>query len=114
MTEATSEARMGCMMAFDWREQSSMSHPVSRHDRVPRGGASMPFFKLALLFFAVALGTPQALAADQAVHVGMVPDAGATQVSIEEKVPLRDYLASAIGRPVELVIPTNYNATVEA
>jgi phosphonate transport system substrate-binding protein len=27
---------------------------------------------------------------------------------------LRDYLAKAIGQPVKLVIPTNYNATVEA
>jgi phosphonate transport system substrate-binding protein len=44
----------------------------------------------------------------------MVPDAGATQVSIQEKKPLEDYLERTLGRPVELVIPTNYNATVEA
>src|SRR5580658_5514744 len=48
-----------------------------------------------------------------AVKVGMVPDAGATQVSVEEKAPLRDYLAKAVGSKVELIIPTNYNATVE-
>jgi len=48
------------------------------------------------------------------LRVGMIPDAGATQVSIDEKAPLRDYLAAKIGRPVDLVIPTNYNATVEA
>jgi phosphonate transport system substrate-binding protein len=48
------------------------------------------------------------------IRVGMVPDAGATQVSIEEKAPLRDYLAKAVGSSVELIIPTNYNATVEA
>jgi phosphonate transport system substrate-binding protein len=48
------------------------------------------------------------------IKVGMVPDAGATQVSIEEKTPLRDYLAKTIGEKVELIIPTNYNATVEA
>ncbi len=52
-------------------------------------------------------------AAAQAIRIGMVPDAGATQVSIEEKAPLRAYLEKALGRPVELVIPTNYNATVE-
>ena len=52
--------------------------------------------------------------AEDAVRVGMIPDAGATQVSIDEKAPLRDYLAKAIGKPVELIIPTNYNATVEA
>src|SRR5579883_2036662 len=54
-----------------------------------------------------------AIAAEDALRVGMVPDAGATQVSIEEKAPLRDYLAKAMGRKVELIIPTNYNATVE-
>jgi phosphonate transport system substrate-binding protein len=48
------------------------------------------------------------------VSVGMIPDAGATQVSIEQKAPLRDYLAKALGEPVKLIIPTNYNATVEA
>lgn len=48
-----------------------------------------------------------------ALRVGMIPDAGATQVSIDEKAPLRDYLSAKIGRPVELIIPTNYNATVE-
>jgi phosphonate transport system substrate-binding protein len=48
------------------------------------------------------------------VKVGMVPDAGATQVSIEEKSPLREYLSKAIGAKVDLIIPTNYNATVEA
>jgi len=52
--------------------------------------------------------------ARESIRVGMVPDAGATQVSVEEKTPLRDYLAKAMGQPVELVIPTNYNATVEA
>jgi phosphonate transport system substrate-binding protein len=48
-----------------------------------------------------------------ALRIGMIPDAGATQVSIDEKAPLRDYLSTKIGKPVELVIPTNYNATVE-
>ncbi len=52
--------------------------------------------------------------AAQTVNVGMIPDAGATQVSIEQKAPLRDYLAKTIGSAVNLVIPTNYNATVEA
>jgi len=56
-----------------------------------------------------------ALSADEKpVSVGMIPDAGATQVSIQEKGPLKDYLAKHIGREVNLVIPTNYNATVEA
>ena len=48
------------------------------------------------------------------LRIGMIPDAGATQVSIDEKAPLRDYLSAKTGRTIELVIPTNYNATVEA
>ena len=48
------------------------------------------------------------------LKVGMIPDAGATQVSIDEKAPLREYLTKATGTPVNLIIPTNYNATVEA
>src|SRR5262249_22697111 len=54
------------------------------------------------------------VAGDRPVSVGMVPDAGATQMSIQEKAPLRDYLARQMGGDVNLVIPTNYNATVEA
>lgn len=53
-------------------------------------------------------------AASEGIRVGMIPDAGATQVSIDQKKPLKDYLASAMGQPVDLIIPTNYNATVEA
>jgi len=53
-------------------------------------------------------------AGDVPLKVGMIPDAGATQVSVTEKAPLRAYLERKLGRSVELVIPTNYNATVEA
>ena len=53
-------------------------------------------------------------AADKPVAGGMIPDAGATQVSVQEKAPLREYLAKRMGRDVNLIIPTNYNATVEA
>lgn len=52
--------------------------------------------------------------AEEPVRVGMIPDAGATQVSIDQKAPLQAYLAKALDRPVRLIIPTNYNATVEA
>lgn len=51
--------------------------------------------------------------AEQPVRVGMIPDAGATQVSIEQKAPLESYLTKTFGQPVKLVIPTSYNATVE-
>src|SRR6202051_2513231 len=59
-------------------------------------------------------GAVPAVAAASALRVGMIPDAGATQVSTDEKAPLRDYLSAKMGQPIELVIPTNYNATVEA
>jgi phosphonate transport system substrate-binding protein len=65
----------------------------------------------ALLALAV---IPRGVRAAPTLRVGMIPDAGATQVSIEQKKPLRDYLAAKLGRDVDLVIPTNYNATVEA
>jgi phosphonate transport system substrate-binding protein len=58
------------------------------------------------------LASHPARAAD-ALRVGMVPDAGATQVSIEQKAPLQRYLEQQMGMPVQLVIPTSYNATVE-
>jgi len=68
---------------------------------------------LAVLLLVAAIAGPKAAARD-GIRVGMIPDAGSTQVSVEEKAPLRDYLAKAMGQPVELIIPTNYNATVEA
>ena len=60
---------------------------------------------------ALAAGT--AAQAVEPLRVGMVPDAGATQVSIDQKAPLQKYLEQQLGRPVKLIIPTNYNATVE-
>jgi len=56
---------------------------------------------------------PFELRSASGISVGMIPDAGATQVSLEEKAPLRDYLSKSLGLPINLVIPTNYNATVE-
>lgn len=71
-----------------------------------------------LLASAVTIGLtaalPRTALSASTLRVGMIPDAGGTQVSIDQKKPLRDYLAGKLGRDVELVIPTNYNATVEA
>ena len=74
-----------------------------------------PVQRLALVVaFGLALiASRQAVAEQTAIRIGMIPDAGATQVSIEQKAPLRAYLEKALGRPVQLIIPTNYNATVE-
>jgi phosphonate transport system substrate-binding protein len=69
-------------------------------------------FSAVTIFSALLTSAP--VLAQTPLRVGMIPDAGATQVSIEQKAPLKEYLARAIGRPVELIIPTNYNATVEA
>ena len=54
------------------------------------------------------------LEAAGSLSVGMIPDAGATQVAVDQKAPLQDYLARSLGQTVKLIIPTNYNATVEA
>jgi phosphonate transport system substrate-binding protein len=70
-------------------------------------------FAFAALLLTTALVNRSAAARD-VIRIGMIPDAGSTQVSVEQKAPLRDYLAKAMGGSVELVIPTNYNATVEA
>jgi phosphonate transport system substrate-binding protein len=66
------------------------------------------------LFLALGLASLTIHAGDKQLAVGMIPDAGATQVSIQEKEPLKNYLTQHLGAPVNLVIPTNYNATVEA
>jgi len=72
-------------------------------------------YRMVLEFASLFFLFQAAVGADNAaVNVGMVPDAGATQVSITEKAPLKAYLEQKLGRPVNLIIPTNYNATVEA
>jgi phosphonate transport system substrate-binding protein len=70
--------------------------------------------KAALVFVVLILLAIGLNAGDRPVAVGMIPDAGATQVSIQEKEPLKSYLSGQMGQQVNLVIPTNYNATVEA
>ena len=67
-----------------------------------------------VLFLVVSLAALAATAGDKPLAVGMIPDAGATQISIQEKDPLKKYLTKHLGQPVNLIIPTNYNATVEA
>jgi phosphonate transport system substrate-binding protein len=69
--------------------------------------------RLASLVFAFCGLIAASAFAAEPLRVGMVPDAGATQVSVEDKAPLQAYLERALGRPVRLIIPTNYNATVE-
>ena len=82
-------------------------HAGRRHARRMTGVMAV-FFMLAGL-----VAAPSVLAG-QALRIGMIPDAGATQVSVEQKAPLQQYLQKALGQPVRLIIPTSYNATVEA
>jgi phosphonate transport system substrate-binding protein len=73
----------------------------------PRKVATLAALTLSLL------GQALPSLAAQPLRIGMVPDAGATQVSVEQKAPLKRYLEQQLGMPVTLVIPTSYNATVE-
>ncbi len=66
-----------------------------------------------LAFLSGLLWAANAAAEQAPLRIGMVPDAGATQMSVQDKAPLQNYLAKRLNRPVELIIPTNYNATVE-
>lgn len=70
--------------------------------------------RLLSIVFVVAVFAVSLAAQSKPLRVGMIPDAGATQASVMEKAPLQAYLTKQLGREVELVIPTNYNATVEA
>src|ERR1700761_1671313 len=74
-------------------------------------GVRMAFLAAAAVLGALATGA--AAQAAEPLRIGMVPDAGATQVSVEEKAPLQKYLEQQLHRPVRLIIPTSYNATVE-
>src|SRR3984957_16463806 len=89
--------------------------PVGPAHKERKMRSAKNFFLIALaVTLVVAFTDRPGRAADNMIRVGMVPDAGATQVSIDQKKPLKDYLQGVLGQPVELIIPTNYNATVEA
>jgi phosphonate transport system substrate-binding protein len=51
--------------------------------------------------------------AEDLIRVGMVPDAAASAATLEEKKPLQAYLSEALGVPVKLIIPKDYNSTIE-
>jgi phosphonate transport system substrate-binding protein len=89
------------------RNRSILINRKRRECDVKRLKAAFAFVCFGLLGLALRAG-------DKPVAVGMIPDAGATQVSVQEKGPLKDYLTREMGGSVNLVIPTNYNATVEA
>jgi len=57
---------------------------------------------------------PIRLRAADELRVAFIPDVATTAASSAEKQPLADMLQKATGRPVRIIIPTNYAATVEA
>lgn len=78
----------------------------------PTHGSVSKYVTLFIANIALLLSLEPAVAVEP-LRVGMIPDAGATQISIEEKAPLQQYLEKQLGMPVKLIIPTSYNATVE-
>jgi phosphonate transport system substrate-binding protein len=56
---------------------------------------------------------PSPAQAEDLIRIGIVPEAASTAASLEEKKPLQAYLSEALGMPVKLVIPKDYNATIE-
>ena len=48
------------------------------------------------------------------LRIAFIPEVATTSASLSEKQPFIDYFAKATGRRVDLKIPTNYAATVEA
>jgi phosphonate transport system substrate-binding protein len=61
----------------------------------------------------VSIAPRLARAADD-LHVAFVPEVATTPQSIAAKQPFIDWLEHATGRTVNLIVPTNYAATVEA
>lgn len=49
----------------------------------------------------------------ETLSVGLIPNQAPDEVEAEYQ-PLEDYLSEEMGRPVELSVPTSYNAVVEA
>jgi phosphonate transport system substrate-binding protein len=74
-----------------------------------------PLHHRAFVIGALIALTPLSLPAlaEDLIRIGIVPDAAATAASLEEKKPLQLYLTEALGMPVKLVIPKDYNATIE-
>lgn len=63
---------------------------------------------------AAAAALPLAALAAEPLRVSFIPEVATTSDSIAAKQPFVEYLSRAVGRPVKLIIPTNYAAVVEA
>jgi phosphonate transport system substrate-binding protein len=63
---------------------------------------------------AAAVVLPRRAPAADELRVAVIPEVATTSSSYAQKQPLIDMLQKATGRPVRIIIPTNYAATVEA
>jgi phosphonate transport system substrate-binding protein len=70
-------------------------------------------YRAAALGALLTLTLPGLALAEDVVRIGMAPDASATPALLEEKKPLQTYLSEILGVPVKLIIPKDYNTTVE-
>ena len=57
---------------------------------------------------------PRRVRAADDLHIAFVPEVATTPQSIAAKQPFVDWLEHATGRTVNLIVPTNYAATIEA
>ena len=74
----------------------------------------MPIRTAAMLALAVALvSTPLAVRASDPLRVALLPDESPSTV-IQNNQGLKTYLESALGRPIELVVTTDYSSMIEA
>lgn len=78
-------------------------NPTRRHFAASIGAAAA-----SIAFF------PARACAAADLRIAFVPEVATTSASLSEKQPFIDYFAKATGRRVDLKIPTNYAATVEA
>ncbi|MGZ5875846.1 MAG: phosphate/phosphite/phosphonate ABC transporter substrate-binding protein, partial [Bradyrhizobium sp.] len=62
---------------------------------------------------AATIAAMQPASAEELVRVGMIPGSGATTASADDQKMLQTYLSDALGAAVKLVVPKDYNATLE-
>jgi phosphonate transport system substrate-binding protein len=76
--------------------------------------AHTPFNRLGIaVATAATIAAMQPVFADDLIRVGMIPGSGATTGSADDQKTLQSYLSDSLGVPVKLVVPKDYNATVE-
>ena len=68
---------------------------------------------LLILVLALALGCNQTVSSRRILHISMIPTTDPGKI-VGESQPFIDYLQKEIGAKVELTVPTNYAAVVEA